>query len=84
MNKIMEIKGGQLGVILHPRSNEDNHVCVQIISEDDGNWSKNGQYFSSFWIDDLIFVLEEAKEKMKRKCKKGKDGFGYEFKNSVK
>lgn len=76
----MEIKGGQFGVRLEPREDGDNHVCVQIISEDDGNWSESGEYFSSFWLNDLIDVLIKARRLMEKKCKKQKVGFGYEFK----
>lgn len=48
-------------------SDDDNHVCLQLLREDDGNWFEVGRPFSSFWLRDLIYVLKEA-EKAVNSC----------------
>lgn len=69
-----------VGIVLRERCPGDNHVCFDIICEDDGVWYKyNGTGPSSYWIDDYIFVLTEVKKWMEINCKKDKHGFGWSF-----
>lgn len=76
--KNTEIKGQQFGVRFVPRGDKDDHICIQLLSEDDEQWFETGSYFSSHWLDDLIAVLKKAKEEMKSNAKK--DGnYGYKF-----
>ena len=76
----LDISRAQFGVCFERRGSNDPHVLVQIYSEDDENWFECGSMFSSFWIDDLINVLNEAKKQLKKNFKKDKSGFGFEFK----
>lgn len=56
-----EFKGECKGVRLRERAPNDNHICVEILTEDDENWFTSDSYFSSVWIDDLITQLQAAK-----------------------
>lgn len=83
IKRIRPVKCGQFGVRFVPRGPGDPHVCAQIISEDDGNWTTSGGSFSSFWIDDFICALQEAKKKLDSHATFQRDGFGWRF-NRIK
>ena len=77
----MEIKGQKFGVRFVPRGgdgSEDQHICIQLRSEDDGNWFNVGGSFSSFWLDDLRQQLKVA-SKLLKKTTPDPEGFGYTF-----
>ncbi len=77
----MEIKNEQFGVKLERRGEDDPHVCFQIFSDASDSWRLSiGNSFSSYWLDDLIQVLQTAKTHLEKACKKQADGYGYEFK----
>ena len=57
----MEIKGAQFGVRLEKNSAKADDIFVQLLSEDDDNWFDVGNGFSSYWLNDLITVLEAAR-----------------------
>lgn len=65
MNRDIEIKGNQFGVRLKARGPDDNHICIQLLGEDDEHWFEVGNGFSNFWLDDLILVLNKAKKTLK-------------------
>jgi len=77
-----EFKGKCFGVRLQPRSpRKDLHVEVQILSEDDENWSECDQPFSAYWLRELIEQLEAAERALKGKAfRKSPNGYGYVFK----
>lgn len=79
-----KVKGTQFGVRLQKRGPEDQHVCIQLMGEDDDNWFNIGNPFSSFWLSDLIRTLQRAERILKTECKKDKDGWGYVFKKGPK
>lgn len=55
--------GHQFAVGLRPRARQDRHVCFTILSEDDGTWFlSSGEGSSSYWLPELLQVLEEARE----------------------
>jgi len=56
-----DFKGNQFGVRFESRSDNDNRVCIQLLGEDDEHWFEIGNTFSSFWLDDLISVLQTAR-----------------------
>ena len=80
----MEFKGDCKGVRLVKRGENDSHISIQILSEDDGNWFVDEiNQFSSYWIDDLIEQLKNAKlfiESQNPDIYEGKQ-YGYKFKN---
>lgn len=76
--KYYEIKGEAFGVRFEPRGDGDDHICIQLLTEDDGHWHEDGASFSSYWIKDLIKVLKRAQSEMKQNNKKD-DGCGYKF-----
>lgn len=51
--------GKQFGVKITKRSLGDNHVCIRLLSEDDESWYEK-DWFSSYWLKDLIEVLRNA------------------------
>ena len=57
----MKIKGAQFGVRLEFDSPKADGTFVQLLGEDDGHWFKIGNGFSSYWLSDLITVLQSAK-----------------------
>ena len=67
------------GVVLSRRGEDDPHVVVQLIIEDDGNWFISLSNFSAFWLPELQDLLSEAEVWMMMHCEKISDG-GYEFK----
>lgn len=75
---IEEIHGGQFGVRFIERGNNDDHVCIQILCEDDEYWHEHGSAFSSFHLDDLIKTLEAAKLILEG-MPKDPTGFGRRF-----
>ena len=84
----MKILGKQFGVEFLARgeyaSSEydgketDRHIVVQLLSEDDEHWSNKGTPFSSFWIDDLIDVIKQAKIYLDG-MPEDENGFGRKF-----
>jgi hypothetical protein len=79
-----ELRGVQSGVRLEARASGvlDKHIIVQLLGEDDGNWFKVGNGISSFWLDDLIEVLQKAKSIVEAQEPDMFNGFqyGYKFK----
>jgi hypothetical protein len=65
------------GVILTHRGKSDPHVCVQIITEDDDNWFISDNSFSSFWLPDLMSILEEAFDWIDKNCDDGDCGWKF-------
>lgn len=62
MNEMIEFKGKCKGIKLIKRGENDNHICFQILTEDDGDWFVDGTNLAScYWIDDLIEQLQRAK-----------------------
>jgi hypothetical protein len=78
MAKSLKILGDCFGVRFVPRGRDDDHVCLQILIEDDTYWHKHGSSFSSHHIDDLISVLQMARAKLETMPKEG-HGFGWKF-----
>lgn len=79
---IREIKASQFGVKFKRRGLDDPHIIIQLLSEDDESWSETGTGFSSFWIDDIISVLQSAKTIMQEQAEKDPSNFGYRFKDN--
>ena len=75
--------GECMGVGLTERDEDDNHVMFTLLVEDDENWFPNtetgGGGTSSYWLPELIGVLDEAHTWMKKHCEQ--DGeHGWKFK----
>ena len=77
---MIEFKGDCKGVRLEPRGENDNHILVVLLTEDDGNWYE-GEKFSSAWIDELISKLKEAQNFIKTQKPDIHNGeqYGYKF-----
>ena len=69
MEQKITFKGRCKGVELIKRGINDNHICINILTEDDGNWfvSKSEIGFSSSWIDELIEQLQTLKNILRHK-----------------
>lgn len=72
-----ELKGKQFGVRLVQRASKDEHICIQLLSEDDENWFEVGNSFSAYWLDDLISILQNAKTILEADTLKHR--WGYDF-----
>lgn len=69
------------GVRLRKRSpkNNDYHILVDIICEDDGQWFETNTLGSSHWIPDFENVLKTLNKYFKECCEP--DGkYGFKFK----
>ncbi len=79
---MIEFKGNCKGVRLEKRGKNDNHIKVILLTEDDDNWFE-GDSFSSFWIDELIEKLIQAKKFIETQEPDIYDGvqYGYKFLN---
>lgn len=72
-----DIKRTVFGIRFDKRGENDRHVVLRLLGEDDGNWFDRDVYFSSFWLDELIRVLEQAKRDMQEGCES--EQWGYKF-----
>jgi hypothetical protein len=79
----IEFKGKCKGVKLLKRETNDNHICLQILTEDDEYWFPSANPFSSFWIDELIEQLQKAKQFIETQEPDIYDGhqYGWKFKS---
>ena len=72
------------GVKLHQRYDDDKHVSVTILMEDDGVWFESGGLldFSSYWIPDLTDLLEAVYGYLSTSYafEPDAEGMGYRFK----
>jgi len=54
---------GVFGILLIKRGLNDEHICFELISEDDGHWfSSYSGVASSSWLEALEKVIAEAKQ----------------------
>ena len=74
------IFGSQFGIAFLQRGENDPHICLSILSEDDGNWFISKEDWSSFWLLDLQSVVLRTYEYLTKHCNIDRDGFGFEFK----
>ena len=72
-------KGGCIGVALSERGKDDPHVMINVLVGDDTNWFTKA-CVSSFWLDEMIEMLETAREHLKKHQEPDPDGYGYQFK----
>lgn len=68
------------GISLTKRGKEDPHICIQLLTEDDGYWSSNANNFSSFWLPEFISVMKEVEKWLSENAEIEKDGYGWKFK----
>lgn len=69
-------KGICHGVGIWDRGPDDPHQMVSIYGEDDENWFLETS-FSSYWLERLISLLQQAQRYLNWVCEKEPDGFGY-------
>jgi hypothetical protein len=77
------ILGRSIGLGLRKRGADDNHVVIDVLIEDDGNWFANASGFSSFYMDELYKVYNETRAWLNQNCGEDiKDGrwWGWVFK----
>lgn len=55
----------------------DGHILIQLLSEDDEIWHKHGETFSTYWLPELIRVLQHAQNTLDKDA--FKTDWGYEF-----
>ena len=77
---IIEFKGECRGIALRKRGANDPHIEIVLLVEDDETWYDTGS-FSSYWIDELIEKLQEAKKYIETQEPDIYDGrqYGYKF-----
>ena len=77
---IVEFKGKCKGIGLRKRGIDDPHIEVVLLVEDDEIWHETGS-FSSYWVDELIEKLQEAKKYIETKEPDVYNGtqYGYKF-----
>jgi hypothetical protein len=82
---VKEFKGHCKGIRLTKRSVNDNHICIQIITEDDDNWFASANPFSSHWINELIEQLEITKAYLETQDPDITEGiqYGWKFVNDT-
>lgn len=60
MKTNIEFVGSCHKVVLTNRGKTDNHILVQVYTEDDGNWNLGIDMFSSFWLLELSELMDSA------------------------
>ena len=67
--------GELFGVVLTKRTEDDNHVCFNIVVEHFGEWAlSTNPTFSSGWVEELQTQLQAAQDWI------NKNGKGWAFK----
>jgi hypothetical protein len=72
-NEVASVIGKQFAITIERRQAGDSHLCFQLWTEDDENWSRVDM-FSSAWVDDLIDVLQTSKQWCEKHAKPDKIG----------
>lgn len=74
--------GDQFGIRIQKRGQGDNHALLVLLAEDDESWYETDS-FSSYWLDDLIETLKNAKFILETSSKfeDDKDGYGKQWKD---
>ena len=67
-----------LGAIIMKRGENDNHLCVRMIVEDDGVWFANGNGFSSVWLPEAIEAMNDAQKWLEENAVDD-NGYGYKL-----
>lgn len=67
-NIVKVFKGSCKGVVLSKRGNNDNHIIITIITEDDENWFISNRGFSNYWLHDLEIQLKLATNWLLENC----------------
>ena len=75
--------GDCVGVVLVPRSDNDLHICVQPVVEDDETWHFGTGSFSSYWMPEFVEQVNRAMAWMQTHAQVDRDGYGWEFKESA-
>lgn len=74
--------GKCMGVGLRRRGENDPHVMVTLLTEDDESWFVSSGNNSSYWLPELLEVLAEARDWMDKHCEKGKWGWAFKKEGS--
>jgi hypothetical protein len=77
------VMGAIHGVLFRKRGENDNHVALWHMIEDDGTWHV-GEFSgstSSAWIDDLVKVYQKAQKWLVDNCDRDPSGHGYIFRS---
>ena len=72
------------GVMLHRRGDNENdkHVVITLLIEDDGLWHEGVGDFSGYWVKDLQRLLKWVNKYLETEKDLFKEiGYGYEFLN---
>jgi len=77
---IDNILGECVGVKFTPRAAGDSHVMLQLMIEDDEHWHGTNFRISSFWLGDMIDVLQRVQNTLDNTAEN--DTYGYSFKRS--
>lgn len=72
--------GECVGVRLVTRGPIDNHICFEILVEDDGMWGKSSSFASSYWIPELMEVMQEVYSYLQNEQVRDQTGFGWMLK----
>lgn len=67
--EIITFYGDCHAVRLATRDKNDQHVMFQIMTEDDGHWFYSNICPSSYWLPEIIKLLQKAEKWMKANCK---------------
>ena len=73
--------GDCFGIALIPREENDRHICLQILLEDDEYWFAQENTFSSFWLSELQEVLKAVQEWLKKNADPDPSNFGWKFRD---
>ena len=70
------------GTMLRRRRQDDPHVMIDMLVEDDETWhTPPSGSFSSHWLPDYIRVMQETLAWLEANCDKDPLGFGWTFRS---
>ena len=76
-NQVHTVLGPCHGVCIATRGENDLHLCIYLLTEDDYNWFTSENSFSSFWLNGVIDVLGDALDWLRKHADRDPSGYGY-------
>jgi len=77
------ILGESHGARLAQRGVNDLHICIHLLVEDDGKWYEECADFSSYWLQDIIELMNQVKTELNSNPGIERDGeYGWRFKGN--
>jgi hypothetical protein len=72
---IVSFRGNCFGVGLKQRGKNDKHICFVILVEDDESWFISKDDASTYWLPELMSMMQDALNWLDKNAIKTEDGY---------